>query len=93
MIYYFLEIEGDLRHYVEKKGDKIMKETMKSGLVGGVVGAITGLVAVGATINYNTKKKNKETAKVDVDAADFSEEDTLEDDFDVDVMSDAEEQQ
>ena len=70
-----------------------MKETMKSRLVGGVVGAITGLGVVGATINYNTKKKNKETAKVDVDPADFSEEDTLEDDFDEDVKSDAEEQQ
>ena len=70
-----------------------MKDTIKSGLVGGVAGAITGLVAVGAAINYNTKKKNKETAKVDVDPADFSEEDTLEDDFDEDVKSDAEEQQ
>ena len=70
-----------------------MKDIIKSGLVGGVAGAITGLVAVGATINYNTKKKNKETAKVDVDPADFSEEDTLEDDFDEDVKSDAEEQQ
>ena len=70
-----------------------MKDISKSGLVGGVAGAITGLVAVGATINYNTKKKNKETAKVDVDPADFSEEDTFEDDFDEDVKSDVEEQQ
>ena len=70
-----------------------MEDTIKSGLVGGVAGAITGLVAVGAAINYNTKKKNKEASKVDVDPADFSEEDTLEDDFDEDVKSDAEEQQ
>ena len=70
-----------------------MKDTIKSGLVGGVAGAITGLVAVGAAINYNTKKKNKEASKVDVDPADFSEEDALEDDFDEDVKSDAEEQQ
>ena len=66
-----------------------MKDTIKSGLVGGVAGAITGLVAVGAAINYNTKKKNKE-AYVDSEPADFQEDVTMSEDFEEDQVDEEE---
>lgn len=67
-----------------------MKDSVTSGIVGGVAGAITGLVAVGAALNYSTKKKEKATAKVGVEPADFQEDVVVSDDITEDAVSEEE---
>ena len=64
-----------------------MKDSVTSGIVGGVAGAITGLVVVGAALNYSTKKKEKVTAKVADDPADFHEDAVASDDITEDAVS------
>lgn len=58
-----------------------MKDSITSGIVGGVAGAITGLVAVGAVLNHNTKKKENTAVEANAEPENFQEDSALSDTF------------